>query len=391
MRHVRKFLICVLMLIALGTVVACSSEEPSQREQSGRLENTQKEQSTSKPSPEPTEQSAEQAASLGEAVELDGLSIRLFDVRSEDTAYYVSGPGGPAESRESLSGEYVAVDYVAENNSDAPIPLSPEASLEDSQGETYPQDTSIEVRSGGENAKLDPGQKLASTMFFEVSGGTAPERLSLEAAGTETQIDLTSAERSKIPPEDYLHVYHAYFNQRAYEEIYEMLDPSTTQGITLGDWLTYFEPVWGEWYVSLDGLDTISSNSDEASYLINRTFYVADGTTTPSSVSQDMFKDGDGWKLALREDQVNDILAAQSAAPEETTSEVTSETTSAANTQYEPDPDPDPDPDRRRRPSRPNIPSSPSGYIDCSERPSNIPVVPGSDGDGDGDGKACEE
>lgn len=385
------------MLLVLATVVACSSREPSQREQpagsqnTSRTKSTQKEQNTNSSPPEPTEQSAEEVASLGEAVELDSLSIRLFDVRSENTAYYVSGPGAPAESRESLSGEYVAVDYVAENNSDAPVPVRPKASLEDSQGEAYPRDTSIEVRSGGEDEELAPGQKLASTMFFEVPGGTAPERLSLETAGTEIRIELTRAERSGIPPEDYLYVYHAYFNQRAYEEIYEMFDSSTTQGITLGEWLTYFEPVWGQWYLSLDRLNPVSSTSDNASFLMGRTFYVADGTNTSSSVRQDMVRDGDDWKLALREDQVNDILAAQSPAPEEITSEITSETTSAADTQYEPDPDPDPDPDRRRRRSLPNNPSRPSGDVDCSTAPGEFAVPPGSDGDGDGDGIACEE
>jgi hypothetical protein len=402
----RRLLASILAPIIVVTIVACSSEEPPQQEEqaneperTSQTETTQEEQSTSPSPPEPTEQPAEKVAGLGEAVDLDGLSVRLFDVRSENIAHYISGPGSPAESRESLSGEYVAVDYVAENTSGASISVQPQASLEDAQDQTHPQDASIEVRSGGENAELDPGQKLASTMFFEVPSGTTPEQLELETAEAEARIDLTRTQRAEIPPEDYLYVYHAYFNQRAYEEIYAMFDPVTTQGITLGDWLTYFEPIWGDWYASLDGLDLLSSETGEATFFMDRTFYVTDGTTISNPVEQSMLNSGDEWKLVMREDQINDILAAQSPAPEETTSEVTvevtsevtTETTSATDTQYEPDPDPDPDPDRRGRRSLPNTPSLPSGDINCSERPSNIPVPPGSDGDADGDGVACEE
>lgn len=384
------------MLVILTTFIACSAEESSQQEQGNKPETTRNSESTrdapASSSPATTRQTTKPSASVGEAVDVGDFSIRVFDVRAETTVYFISDRAASPEIREG-SGEYVAVDYVAENNSDSPAALETEAVIEDSQGSSYPLDETIDVRSGGETAaaELSPDEKRAATMFFEVPGGTTPTQLNVENSGEQVQIDLTNNSRSDIPSEDYLYVYHAYFNQRAYEEIYEMLDPATTQGITLGGWLTYFESVWGQWYLSLETLTPISSTPDQASYQMDRTFYGADDSITTNSVVQEMFKDGDEWKLILRDDQANDILASQSPAPDETTSEVTTETTSAADAQYEPDPDPDPDPDRRRRRSLPSAPSPPSGDIDCSTARSNIPVPPGSDGDADGDGVACED
>lgn len=372
------------ILIILATFIACTAESPQQDQENkpeakSNTESTR--DSTAPSSSETTGQATKSSASVGEAVDVGDLSIRVFDVRAETTVDFISDRAASPEVRES-SGEYVAVDYIAENNSDAPAALETEAVIEDSQGSSYPLDETIDVRSGGDTAAADlgPTEKRASTMFFEVPGGTTPTQLNVEHSGEQVQVDLTRNSRSEIPSDDYLYVYHAYFNQRAYEEIYEMLDPATTQGISLGDWLTYFESVWGQWYLSLDALTPISSSTDQASYQMDRTFYGADDSITSNSVIQEMLKDGDEWKLILRDDQANDILAAQAPVPETTTPETTL---------AEPLPAPDPDPDPNT--PIPNDPALPSGSIDCSTSPSNIPVVPGSEGDGDGDGVACEE
>ena len=59
---------------------------------------------------------------LGGTVELNELSFRVFEVRTEDTVYSIPGPGEPPVSRVSSSDgsdEYVAIDYVVENDSDS--------------------------------------------------------------------------------------------------------------------------------------------------------------------------------------------------------------------------------------------------------------------------------
>jgi hypothetical protein len=53
----------------------------------------------------------------------------------------------------------------------------------------------------------------------------------------------------------------------------EMLDPNSTKGVTLGDWLSFCESLRGERYISLDGLDEVFSASKEASFFTERTFY----------------------------------------------------------------------------------------------------------------------
>ncbi len=127
-------------------------------------------------------------------------------------------------------------------------------------------------------------------------------------------MDLTEEERDEIPPADYLHVYNLWFNERAYEEIYELFEPSSTQGITLGEWLDYFEPLWGEWYVGLESLEKVSGNERRIAYVMERTFHAAEGMT-PHTATQEMVKRGEGWSLILREDQAGEILAYQTTAP----------------------------------------------------------------------------
>ena len=73
-------------------------------------------------------------------------------------------------------------------------------------------------------------------MFFEVPSDITPERLTLSSSGEEVEIDLTSSNKEEIPAEDYLYVYHQYFNQKAYEEAYDMLlELEERWGVSLGD------------------------------------------------------------------------------------------------------------------------------------------------------------
>jgi hypothetical protein len=137
--------------------------------------------------------------------------------------------------------------------------------LEDIQGNAHSHDDSIEPPGGGAGGmELDPGEKKASSLFFDVPSGTTPEQLAISFSGKQARIDLTRSEQDKVPPEDYLHVYRMYFNERAYEETYEMFDPSSAQDVTLGDWLSFYEPLWGERYVSFDSVSPISEEFSRA-------------------------------------------------------------------------------------------------------------------------------
>jgi hypothetical protein len=60
------------------------------------------------------------------------------------------------------------------------------------------------------------------------------------------RIDLLETHPEDIPPEDYLRVYHLYFNEKASEEAYEMFDPASVENITLGEWMSFHEPTVGQ-------------------------------------------------------------------------------------------------------------------------------------------------
>jgi len=269
---------------------------------------------------------------LGEAVRVGGISLRVFDVRSRDRIYSVSRPGAKPETKGGGFGEFVAVDYVARNVSGSPLTTEGRATLVDDQGNAYGQ-AGIEPPAGGvDGMELGTGRKRASTMFFQVPNGISPERLEVRTPRDVARIDLLDTHREEIPPEDYLHVYHAYFNEKAAEEAYEMLDPTTVQNITLGEWLTFYEPLWGERYLNLDNLRRVSVVGDRATFAMDRTFYDEDGDPVPdpevdASVVQEMVRTAGEWKLVMREDLISDIIAVigpdETPEPEATTPETT--------------------------------------------------------------------
>lgn len=327
-----KSLVLLLALIASTAALSCSTEEVPQPGEETRPERTEAAALEDTTVPHETTVAREPASptvAVGEKANLGDVSVRVFGVRTGRTAHYYPGPDASPLSQKA-SGEYVMVDYVAENGSDSTLETEPEATLEDDEGDSHEPDASIEPPTNdADGAEIGAGESVASTLFFDVPGGTAPDTLELSLSGEEARVDLTNEEREEIPPSDYLQVYHLWFNERAYEEIYGMIEPSSTQGITLGEWLDYFEPLWGEWYLGLDSLDRVSGGDDYVAYDMTRTFYESGGVETPNTVTQEMVRDGDEWKLILRDDQANDILAAQAPAPEETVAE---ETTSVPET-----------------------------------------------------------
>src|SRR5918999_4531721 len=224
----------------------------------------------------PTQVEAE--GGIGDRVEAGDLRFRIFEVRANDRIYAMSGPGKNPVTRGNISSEYVAIDYLAKNISGSPLTTRAKATLLDDQGNSYWQDKSIEPPSGGtDSMELGTAQTKASTIFFEVPNGIIPSTLQIKASDDEVRFDLLEGDMERVPPEDYLRVYHLYFNERAYEEAYEMFDPASVQNITLGEWMSFYEPLWGKRYVSLNNLTPISEGSGRAVFQMTRTFYDAEG------------------------------------------------------------------------------------------------------------------
>jgi hypothetical protein len=88
----QKFLVLLVVLVLFISGTACSSEEGSQRDRQDRAGSGHRVRNA--PTQEATMQQNEaEAVSLGEVAEVDDISFRPFDVRMEDTAYYMAGPG----------------------------------------------------------------------------------------------------------------------------------------------------------------------------------------------------------------------------------------------------------------------------------------------------------
>jgi hypothetical protein len=301
----------VSLLVALLVGSACSSSDQGKSGQGDVISGASK-QRTVDLAPKQTEADG----GIGDGVEIGNLSFRIFEVRAQDRVYAVSGPGKRPVTRGNTSSEYVAIDYLAKNISGSPMTTGAKATLLDEQGNSYREDESIVPPAGGtDGMELETDQTKASTMFFEVPNGIIPATLEIEASsGREARFDLLHRDMEGVPPEDYLRVYHLYFNEQAYEEAYEMFDPASVQNITLGEWLSFYEPLWGKRYVSLDDLTLLSEDSGQAVFQMTRTFYDADGDLVANpevnpSVIQEMVEVDGEWKLVMREDLVFDIIA----------------------------------------------------------------------------------
>ena len=259
--------------------------------------------------------SEETHGAIGERVDLGDVSLRVFAVRSEDVVYFAPGPGQGVGVKDSGSGEFLAVDFVAQNDSGSRVTVRPEAILGDDSGASHRPDGSVRVPNLVDGTMvLEAGQKRASTLFFDVPNGTTPERLGLLVSGEEARVDLLSDRRELVPPDDYLRVYHLYFALKAFEETYEMYDPATTQDITQGDWLSFYEPVWGSRFIGLDSLSRVFVGDEEASFEMDRTFYDREGEPVAdpvlnAPVLQDMVRSDGVWKLVMGQDLISEIAA----------------------------------------------------------------------------------
>jgi hypothetical protein len=273
---------------------------------------------------------------IGDRVETGNLLLRIFEVRSEDRIYARSGPGADPATRGDISSEYVAVDYLVTNTSGSPLTTGAKATLLDDRGNRHKQDNSIEPPSGGtDGMELKTAQTRASTMFFEVPNGTIPETLVIKTRRGKALIDLLTRNTDEVPPDDYLRVFHLYLNERAYEEAYELFDPPSVQGITLGEWLSFWEPLWGKQFVTLDKLRPLYEGPTRSTFQVTRTFYDRDGDVAADpeinpSVTQEMVNADGDWNLVMGGDLVFDIIVV--IGPDETP---TPETTAPESTQPE--------------------------------------------------------
>ena len=302
--------VVVALLAALLVSSACSSGDEGAGGEKDVISGASK-QST----PDPALKRIDPDGGIGDRVKAGDLRFRVFEVRSKDRIYAMSKPGADPESRGNISSEYVTVDYLVKNISGSPLTTGAEATLLDELGNSYKLDDSIEPPSGGtDGMELGTGQTRASTMFFEVPNGIVPETLVIETRRGKARLDLLTRNTEKVPPDDYLRIYHLYLNEKVYEEAYEMFDPDSVQDITLGEWLSFWEPLWGKQYVSLDSTRLLYEGFDRATFQMTRTSYDRDGDIAAApemqpSVTQEMVRADGEWKLSMGEDLASDIIA----------------------------------------------------------------------------------
>jgi hypothetical protein len=307
-KRIEKLLVALLMVFVLGS--ACSSGGEGNGGEKDVISGAS-EQST----PEPASEQVKPDGAIGDGLDAGDLTFRIFAVRAKDRVYAMAKPGAAPVSRGDISSEYVAIDYLVKNISGSPLTTGAEATLLDDQGNRHEQDDSITPPSGGTDGMgLGTGQTRASTMLFRMPNGIVPETLVIATSKSKARVDLLARNMEKVPPEDYLRIYHLYLDEQAYEEAYEMFDPASLHDITLGEWLSFWEPLWGKRYVVLDNLRPLSETPFQAVFLMKRTIYDRDGDIVADpeiqpTVPQEMVKADGEWELVMGDDLASDIIA----------------------------------------------------------------------------------
>jgi hypothetical protein len=307
-QRIENFVVALLVVFVLGS--ACSSGGEGNGGGKDVIAGAS-EQSTLESAPKQVKPDG----AIGDGLDAGNLSFRIFAVRSKDRIYSMAKPGAGPVSRGNIRSEYVIIDYLVKNISGSPMTTGAEVTLLDDQGNPHELDDSITPPSGGTDGMgLGKGQTRASTMFFRVPNGIIPETLVIETSKSKARVDLLARNMEKVPPEDYLRVYHLYLDEKAYEEAYEMFDPASVHDITLGEWLSFWEPLWGKRYVGLDKLRSLSETSSAAVFLMTRTIYDRDGDVMAdpeiqSMVTQEMVRADGEWELVMGDDLATDIIA----------------------------------------------------------------------------------
>ena len=273
----RNFPVLAVLLAILFVGSACASEgqerDAGQGEKGDVISGASKQRAS-----DPELERIKPDGGVGDGVKVGSLFFRVFDFRMKDRIYSMPRPGAEPVTRGGISGEYVAIDYLVKNVSGSPLTTGARATLIDERGDAHKQDGKIEPPgSGTDGMELGTGQTRASSMFFEVPNGTIPETLVIETRRGKARIDLLTDDKEEVPPDDYLRIYHLYLNERAYEEAYELFDPDSVKSITLGEWLSFWEPMWGKQYVTLDGLKRLDEGGGRATFQMMRTFDDRDG------------------------------------------------------------------------------------------------------------------
>ena len=187
-----------------------------------------------------------------------------------------------------------------------------------------------------------------------------------------------------------------------------MYDPATTQDVTQGDWLTFYEPVWGSRFIGLDRLSRVFVGAEEASFEMDRTFYDREGEpvadpTLNAPVLQDMVRTDGAWKLVMGQDLISEIdaevpdfdLPSETEEPEDT--ETTTQETTTSQTPAPEATAPEETAPGTTEPTTPAASASAAGDYSCADfgtqEEAQTYLTPGDPYvlDPDGDGLACEE
>ncbi len=273
---------------------------------------------------------------VGEALEGAGFELRVLDYFVTDSYLYADYvySDGTFDQQEVLpgAGQFLIINYSVRNAGQSPLQIGFEGTLGTEAGEFYEEsgdafhpNALLDGVSGG--FELAPRQLELGQLVFDVPQDIEPASASVSFADlSETsegypseamQIDLTERESPGGMPDEVLALQYEYANMFAFEQAYELFAAESKDVVSSEDYVGFYES--GEpTVVSEYSFPSVETQDDQAT--IDRIITVSDRAGDEQlQAIQEAVREDDGWRIVMRDEQIELFTGGGSTMIEETT------------------------------------------------------------------------
>jgi len=301
----RRVLLVLAVLLASYGCEGGQTQAPNQQEKEPAPQQTA----------EPTE--PENAAVVGRAVPFPDFDLRVLDVIVADAYQYADfiNPDGSPSNPEVVpaAGKFLIVSYSARNTTGGPLQFGTGATLTTAEGQTY--ETSEEAEhpdSGDFGFELAPDQMSVGMFIFDVPTDAEPGSISVGEGyqgnfdAPPVGIDLTEGEPRGPEPDEILALQYEYANMAAWDEAYALY-ADESKALVSEEQFTEVQAGGPQPAISEYAFPSVEVNGDSASIHRVLTVNSAEGDAQDEA-TQEMALQEDGWRVVMRDDQVETFL-----------------------------------------------------------------------------------
>ncbi len=266
---------------------------------------------------------------VGEAVETDSFEYRVLDQLATDRYFYKVDPFiDTVVEGYSQAGRFLVVTYSVTNTSPQAVEANLAASVHarngDGEVEVYEENDQIfHPKAGSSAVELAPRQMGTSQFIFDVPADVEPELITVRVGdefGSQQRdagaIDLTREDPRGPRPEEVLALQYEYTNMDLWEQAYGLFAQESKDRVTLEQYQGSSEAAEAEDAASIKDYAFPSVEVQGNRATIERVLtgsFEKTGETQDRNTQEAILED-EGWRILMREDQV-EIFTGAGAAP----------------------------------------------------------------------------